>query len=70
MARASYYANNLQRNLNDSEGLPVISQDLDSIRAYQWEITFFPPADVEIPMGFSKPLTLAAKQVNGMTVSV
>ena len=70
MARNSYYANNLQRNLNDSEGLPVISQDLDSIRAYQWEITFFPPAEVEIPLGFSKPLTLAAKQVNGMTVSV
>jgi hypothetical protein len=70
MARTSYYANNLQRNLNDSEGLPVISQDLDSIRAYQWEITFFPPAEVEIPLGFSKPLTLAAKQVNGMTVSV
>jgi hypothetical protein len=70
MARSSYYANNLNRNLNETDGLPVVSQDLDSIRAYQWEITFFPPADVEVPLGFSKPLTLAAKQVNGMTVSV
>ena len=71
MAKSSYYASQaLNRDLNETEGLPVISQDLDSIRAYQWEITFFPPADVEIPIAFSKPLTLAAKQVNGLQVSV
>jgi len=70
MARTSYFANNLNRNLNETDGLPVISQDLDSVRAYQWEITFFPPADVEVPIAFSKPLTVAAKQVGGLTVAV
>ena len=72
MAKSSYYASQaLNRDLKDTKGLPVISQDLDSIRAYQWEITFKNlPSQVEIPLGFSKPLTLAAKQVNGMQVSV
>jgi len=71
MAKSSYYASQaLNRDLNQTKGLPVVSQDLDSIRAYQWEITFYPPAEVEVPLGFSKPLTLAAKQVNGMQVSV
>lgn len=70
MTRTSYFANNLNRDLNDNDGLPVISQDLDSIRAYQWEITFFPPAEVEVPLGFSKPLTLAAKKVGGLSVKV
>lgn len=70
MTRQSYYANNLNRDLNENDGLPVISQDLESVRAYQWEITFFPPAEVEVPLGFSKPLTLAAKKVTGMSVKV
>lgn len=70
MAKESYYANNLNRNLNENDGLPVISQDLDSVRSYQWEITFFPPAEVEVPLGFAKPLTLAAKRVAGMQVQV
>jgi len=70
MTRSSYYANNLNRNLNENDGLPVISQDLESVRAYQWEITFFPPSEIEVPLGFSKPLTLAAKKVNGMSVKV
>jgi hypothetical protein len=68
--KTSYYANNLNRDLNENDGLPVISQDLESVRSYQWEITFFPPADVEIPLTFSKPLTLAAKRVNGMRVQI
>jgi len=70
MAQSSYYANNLNRNLNEHDGLPVISQDLESIRAYQWEITFYPPAEIEVPLGFSKPLTLAAKKVGGMSIQV
>ena len=70
MTRSSYFANNLNRNLNENDGLPVISQDLESVRSYQWEITFFPPAEVEVPLGFSKPLTLAAKKVSGMSVQV
>ena len=70
MARSSYYANNLNRNLNEHDGLPVISQDLESVRAYQWEITFFPPSEIEVPITFSKPLTLAAKKVSGMQMQV
>lgn len=68
--RESYYANSLNRDLSTGDGLPVISQDLDSVRAYQWELTFFPPAEVEVPMTFAKPLTLAAKQVNGIGMQV
>jgi len=72
MAKSSYYASQaLNRDLNDNKGLPVISQDLDAIRAYQWEVTFKNlPSEVEVPLGFSKPLTLAAKQVNGLSVEV
>jgi len=68
--RNSYYATQLNRDLSESEGLPVISQDLDSVRTYQWEITFFPPNEIEVPQTFSKPLTLAAKQVNGIGYQV
>ena len=71
MAKESYYASQaLNRDLNNTQGLPAISQDLDSIRAYQWEITFYPPAEIEVPIGFSKPLTLAAKQVAGLQMAV
>ena len=70
MAKSYYASQDLNRDLNDTPGLPVISQDLDSIRAYQWEIKFFPPLEVETPIPFAEPLTLAAKQVNGMQVSV
>ncbi len=66
MAIESYFANNLNRNLSDGKGLPSISQDIDSIRAYQWEIVFHPPAEIEVPFDFSKPLTIAAKSVNGV----
>ena len=65
----SYYANNLDRNLKDNE-LPVISQSLESVRAYQWEIHFHPPEGVNSPNAFDKPLTLAAKRVNGLRVQV
>jgi len=68
--RSSYYANNLNRDLNDNEGLPVISQDLDAVRVYQWEITFFPPTGIETPSTFSKPLTLAAKRVGGFGYTI
>ena len=40
--------------------LPLISEKLDSVRAYQWEIHFF-----DIPgLGDTQDLTLAAKQVS------
>jgi len=48
---------------------PLISTELDSVRAYQWEISFhFGQKDPVNTM--QKPLTLAAKQVNGIGFSV
>ena len=65
----AYYAD-LQRNITDSTA-PTISNKLDSIRAYQWEITFASPhATQAVGGGAGKPLTLAAKQVNGLGFSV
>jgi hypothetical protein len=50
---------------------PTISNKLDSIRAYQWEVTFASPlADQAVGGTQPKPLTLAAKQVNGLGYSV
>jgi len=68
--RNSYYANNLNRDLTENEGLPVISQDLDAVRAYQWEVTFFPPTGVDSPASISKPLTLAAKTIGAFGMKV
>ena len=71
MALTGYYASNLNRDMTDGDITPSISHDLDSIRAYQWEITFHPPEGVEGSEGaVAKPFTLAAKQVNGIGVSV
>lgn len=57
----------------DEAARPSISTSLDSVRAYQWEVTFsFPSPFTGIePLGKqNKPLTLAAKQVNGLGFSV
>ena len=71
MALKGYYASNLNRDMTDGGTTPSISHDLDSIRAYQWEITFEPPEGVEGGEGsVQKPFTLAAKQVNGIGISV
>ena len=71
MGLTGYYANNLNRDLTDGTATPSISHDLDSVRAYQWEITFHPPEGVENEEGgVAKPFTLAAKQVNGIGISV
>ena len=48
---------------------PLVSTDLDSVRAYQWEISFM-FNQVDPLNGVQKPLTLAAKQVNGIGMSV
>lgn len=46
------------REFAGGTSLPLISQDLDSIRAYQWEIK------IELPnSGVNESLSLAAKQV-------
>jgi hypothetical protein len=56
------------RNLQGKK-LPMVSQDLDSVRAYQWEITFY-NVPVAAANGVDRPLTLAAKSVSqtGYTV--
>jgi hypothetical protein len=51
---------------------PAISTVLDSVRAYQWEVTFDFPGGTgsdEIA-GIKKPMTLGAKQVNGLGFNV
>ncbi len=49
---------NDNRQFTGGTNLPVISQDLDSIRAYQWEIRIDLPGE-----GVNEALSLAAKQV-------
>ena len=56
---------------NEGSNRPAISTMLDSIRAYQWEVTFKGfSAEDDFPDTIKKPLTLAAKQVNGIGMSV
>lgn len=67
----SLYKNSYRRPVDPGKRLPVISTDLDSVKANQFEIKFqFPPgvnlrglAATEIA-----DLTLAAKQVQGMQI--
>ena len=60
----SYYKDKYDRKFTPGQGLPVVSTDLDSIRAYQFEIHFTNlPGDVVN----STDLTLAAKKVTGLS---
>ena len=62
----SYYKNKYDRQFTPGQGLPTISTDLDSVRAYQFEIHFFGlPGDITN----QNDLTLAAKKVNGLEYS-
>ena len=59
----SYYKNKYGRDFTPGQGLPTVSTDLDSVRAYQFEIHFFGlPEDVTN----QTDLTLAAKKVGGL----
>lgn len=59
----SYYKNKYGRDFTPGQGLPTVSTDLDSVRAYQFEIHFFGlPEDVTN----TTDLTLAAKKVGGL----
>ena len=71
MANKYYYANSTDgaiRNL-ESNTRPTISTELDSVRAYSWELVFR-RSGLDDKSGAKKPLTLAAKQVNGIGMSV
>ena len=58
----SYYKNKYGRDFTPGQGLPTVSTDLDSVRAYQFEIHLFGlPEDVTN----TTDLTLAAKKVGG-----
>lgn len=64
----SFYNTIYGRSFNPGENLPVISTELDSVRAYQFEVHFYGLPSNRIPEGTD--LTLAAKQVQpaGFTV--
>ena len=60
---SSYYKTKYNRKFTPGQGLPDISTQLDSVRAYQFEIQFF-----GLPNSVSETddLTLAAKKVSGL----
>tara|TARA_R110001583_G_scaffold73623_6_gene204791 strand:+ start:7967 stop:8560 length:594 start_codon:yes stop_codon:yes gene_type:complete len=59
----SYYKSKYDRQFTPGQGLPTISTELDSVRAYQFEIHFIGlPDDVTN----STDLTLAATKVTGI----
>jgi hypothetical protein len=59
----SYYKEKYGRDFTPGQGLPTVSTELDSVRAYQFEIHFFGlPEDVTN----QNDLTLAAKKVGGL----
>lgn len=59
----SYYKDKYGRTFTPGQGLPTISTDLDSVRAYQFEIHFFGlPTDITN----QSDLTLAAKKIGGL----
>ena len=62
----SYYKTRYGREFEPGKGLPVISTDLDSVRAYQFEVHFLGlPGEVTN----QQDLTLAAKKIQGLGMS-
>jgi hypothetical protein len=59
----SYYKTQYGRTFTPGKSLPLISTELDSVRAYQFEIHFY-----NLPEGVTRTrdLTLAAKKVSGL----
>lgn len=59
----SYYKTKYGREFEPGKGLPIISTDLDSVRAYQFEVHFLGlPGEVTN----QQDLTLAAKKIQGL----
>ena len=62
----SYYKDKYGRSFTPGQGLPTISTELDSVRAYQFEIHFFNlPGDITN----QNDLTLAAKKITGIEMN-
>ena len=71
MADESYFIDTIQRELEGDAGtIPLISTELDSVRAYQWEISFVRNLIFGGNGSVQTPLTLGAKQVNGIGYTV
>ena len=68
---ATKYYKTLFRSAVTNKNLPRISKDLDSIRAYQWEVVFSNIPDLTQGATPMQDLTLAAKQIsaNGFSVT-
>ena len=63
----SYYKVKYGRAFTPGAGLPVIATDIDSVRAYQFEVHFFGlPQEVTN----QEDLTLAAKKVTGLDMAI
>lgn len=61
MVQGGYYKQHTGRSFTAGEGLPVVSTDLDAVRAYGFEVIFRGlPEEVDVE---GAGLTLAAKQV-------
>lgn len=62
----SYYKTKYGREFEPGKGLPIISTDLDSVRAYQFEVHFLGlPGEVTN----QQDLTLAAKKIQGLSMA-
>tara|TARA_R110000787_G_scaffold214077_2_gene323405 strand:- start:267 stop:881 length:615 start_codon:yes stop_codon:yes gene_type:complete len=70
MATSPYYVSDDNHRKIDADGkhLPTISQGLDSVRTYQWEIHF--DSDVFSDATTAERLVLAAKQVSQVGMSI
>ena len=63
----SYFVSDDQKRNQLGDGLPIISEGLDSVRAYQWEIHLELPPDITDTN--QDKLTLAAKQITAVGFS-
>ena len=67
----SYFIDTIQREIEgDTPVSPLISTELDSVRAYQWELSFRNLLVNDTGGTIQSPLTLGAKQVNGIGFNV
>ena len=63
MPAVPYFVTSEKRGIKDKK-LPQLSHSLDSIRTYQWEVSFY-NVPTDAPAGTeAKPLTLACKSVS------
>ena len=63
-----YFISSEAKREKFGDGLPIISEGLDSVRTYQWEIHFTMPPDLTDPN--EDKLTLACKSVGNLGFSV